>query len=192
MERTGTLFVISAPSGAGKGTMLTALLAADPGLVRTVSVTTRTPRDGETDGVHYYFVDAGVFERCIQEDRFLEWATVHERHYGTLKSELDRQLEKGRDVVLELDVQGMRNLKALRSDVVSIFIAPPSFEELERRILKRGQVSPGELRTRLRTAEMELQSKDQYDHIVINDDLDRAVARTAEIIRGERERRDRG
>ncbi len=192
MHRAGTLFVISAPSGAGKGTMLSALLERDPRLGRTVSVTTRSPREGEKDGEHYRFVDCGTFDRWVEEGEFLEWATVHEWRYGTLKTELDRQLATGRDVLLELDVQGMRSLKALREDVVSIFIAPPSFEELERRILKRGPVSIEELRTRLHTAETELRYKDQYDHIVINDDLETAIARTAEIIRGERERRAPG
>ncbi len=151
-----------------------------------MSATTRPPRAGEAEGRHYYFVDESTFQSWIEEGRFVEWAEVHGHLYGTLHSELDRLTREGVDVVLELDVQGMRNLCRVRDDVVTIFIEPPSVEVLEARLRDRGGVSEEGLQTRLDNAMDEIAAKNEYDHVILNDDLDRAVADFRQILRNER------
>jgi guanylate kinase len=188
----GTVWVVSAPSGGGKGAVLARVRERDPGLKLAVSATTRRPRREERDGRDYYFVSREQFERWVAEDRFAEWAEVHGNLYGTLKSELDDLTADGGDVVLEIDVQGMRSMKDLRDDVVSVFLMPPTIEELKRRIEKRGDLPPEDARLRLRNAIDEMALGKEYDHIIVNDDLDEAVARLEAIIRARRELREHG
>lgn len=185
-DRSGLVIVVSAPSGGGKGTILNRVFGEDNRLRHTVSATTRRPRKGEVDGRHYHFVDEETFRRWIDEGRFVEWAEVHGSLYGTLHSELVRLTQEGADVVLELDVQGMRSLRRVRDDVVTIFIEPPSLEVLEERLRARGGLSEQALWTRLDNAKDEIAAKNEYDHVVINDDLDQAVADFRAILRTER------
>ncbi len=178
----GIIIVLSSPSGGGKGSILRRAFANDPHLRYAVSATTRKPREGEESGKDYIFATDEEFDRWIAEDRFVEWAEVHGQRYGTLKDELKKQLETGCDVVLELDVQGMRNVRKMDYDVVSVFIAPPSMVELERRIRLRGGIEEDELRRRLNTAVSEMEVQDEYDHLILNDNLDDAVAQFEFIV----------
>ena len=175
MAEQGIVFVVSSPSGGGKGTILGEVCKRDSRLRHAVSATTRSPREGEVDGTHYHFLDTQRFKDWTAEGRFAEWATVHGESYGTLKSELDDILNSGFDVVLELDVQGMRSISRQRDDVVSIFILPPSIEVLEERLRGRGGLSEEELRLRLKNAEEEIKAKKEYDYVVLNDILEDAV-----------------
>ena len=187
-DRRGILVVVSAPSGGGKGSILERVMRADPALRHAVSATTRAPRPGEVDGRHYYFVDRQTFENWIQQGRFAEWANVHSELYGTLHDELDRLAEAGSDVVLELDVQGMRSMRKLRPEAATVFIEPPSLEELRDRLKKRGDLGEKDLALRLRNAEAELAAKNEYDCRILNDDLDRAVADFTAFVQRSRER----
>ena len=175
MAEQGIVFVVSSPSGGGKGTILADVFQRDSRLRHAVSATTRSPREGEVDGTHYHFLDTQRFKGWIAEGRFAEWATVHGKYYGTLKSELASILDSGFDVVLELDVQGMRSISQQREDVVSIFIAPPSLKALEERLRGRGGIREEELRLRLKNAEEEMRAKKEYDYVVLNDILEDAV-----------------
>jgi guanylate kinase len=181
-SREGLLIVLSAPSGAGKLTILTALRAQAQDIVTTVSATTRAPRSGEVEGKDYYFVTREEFERRRDADEFLEWAVVHGNMYGTFSSELDRCLASGSDVVLELDVQGMRNLRRLGRGAVSIFLMPPSLEALEQRLRGRAEDSGDEIAVRLENAVDEMEARDEFDHVVINDEIERAVSEMVEIL----------
>lgn len=151
-------------------------------LVYSVSATSRPPRPGEVDGEDYRFIGPEEFERWVKEGRFAEWAKVHTSCYGTPKEELDRLLATGRDVVLELDVQGMRSVRGLAYDMRSVFIMPPSLEELERRLRGRGGMEEVELEVRLRNAEEEMASREEYDEVIVNDVLEDAVARFEAIV----------
>lgn len=145
-----------------------------PDLGLTVSVTTRDPRPGEVDGVHYHFVSDERFDQLVQDDAFVEWARVQSNRYGTLKSEVRGLLDAGRSVILEIDVQGGFNVKRLFPETGLVFVAPPSREELERRLRGRGTESEDKVRLRLATAERELAVADRYDAVIVNDDLERA------------------
>jgi len=171
----GLLIVVSAPSGAGKGTILKRVMEEDVNLRHTVSATTRPPREGEVDGVHYHFIDHPTFERWIGEGRFVEWAKVHTELYGTLHSELDRIRAAGKDVVLELDVQGMRSIRKQYPEAVTVFIEPPSIEALEARIRARGGMPHETMLIRLENAKAEMAAKNEYDCRILNDHLDEAV-----------------
>jgi guanylate kinase len=186
--RRGTLFVVSAPSGAGKHTILERVLARDNRLGYSVSATTRRPRHGEVDGTHYHFMDRASFERRVAGGDFVEWAEVHGNLYGTLRSEVDRLVESGKDIVLELDVQGMRNVKRAGLDAVTIFIMAPTIEDLERRLKARGTDRPEEIALRLSNAEAELAARGEYDHVIVNADIDRATAEFEGIVQAARER----
>ena len=150
----------------------------------TVSATTRDPRPGETHGVEYYFYSDAKFDRLIEEDALVEWAYVHGQRYGTLKSELARVLAGDNIVVFELDVQGMFSIRDLYPDMVSIFIAPPNMEELKRRLVTRGTNKPDDTALRLTNAEIELEASSEFDHIVVNDDIEHAAGELAAIITG--------
>lgn len=180
------LFVVSAPSGAGKHTILHRVLERDPRLVYSISATTRPPREGEVDGKDYYFLDRAEFDRRVEAGEFFEWAHVHANRYGTLRSEMDRRLVSGTDVVLELDVQGMRNLKRQETDVVTVFILPPSLEVLEQRLRGRGTNTEEDIALRLMNARTEIEARDAYDYLIVNDRLDEAVADMEAIIRAQR------
>ncbi len=188
MAEHGIVFVVSSPSGGGKGTILADLSKRDARIRHAVSATTRAPREGDIDGRHYHFLSRERFERWIDEGRFVEWATVHGEYYGTLKSEVEEIFESGFDVVLELDVQGMRSVAKQRDDVVSIFIMPPSIEALEERLRGRGGLSEEELRLRLKNAEEEIEAKKEYDYLVLNDVLEDAVGAFETILSEAREK----
>ncbi len=179
--------MISAPSGAGKSTLIGRLRELVPDLIKPVSATTRAPRPGEVHGTHYYFLSAAEFDREIAEGGFVEWAEVHGNRYGTLKRELDRCLASGRDVIMELDVQGTRSLRNLYPDLVSIFIAPPSMEELERRIRSRGGESEASIQRRLETAKIEMAARFEYNNVIVNDRLEDAVEALRRVLADARE-----
>jgi len=185
VKSQGLVLVLSAPSGAGKHAVVARVRELGEPLVETVSATTRAPRRGEVDGRDYHFVDETAFRRLLRDGAFVEWAEVHEHLYGTLHSELDRCLESGRTVVLELDVQGMRALKQRRNDVVSVFLMPPSMAELERRLRKRGLNDEADIAVRLRNAEQEMAAGRECDYIIVNDELDQAAREFIAVVRKE-------
>ena len=173
---------MSGPSGVGKGTLVAKLRQRVPSLGLTVSATTRSPREGEKDGVSYYFLSEEEFGRRVEAGEFLEWANVHGHRYGTLHSEVDRLFDEGRSVVLEIDVQGGLNVRRVRPDTVLVFIEPPSAEELERRLRGRGTEDEATIRLRLDNAASEFEAAASYDERIVNDDLDRAVGELADLI----------
>ena len=187
-EKSGRIFVVSAPSGAGKHTILKRTLAHDPNLTYSISATTRKPRAGEQDGREYYFLERPVFEQRVSAGEFAEWAEVHGNLYGTLRSELDRIVSSGKDALMELDVQGMRNVKDLGIDAVTVFIMAPSLEELEQRLRARGTDNEEVIALRLKNAIKEIASRREYDHVIVNVDIRDAVAELEAIIRAARER----
>lgn len=167
--------MISGPSGAGKGTLVARVRAQRPDLGLTVSATTREPRTGEVDGVNYFFLTEDEFSARIKEGAFIEWAQVHDHRYGTLASEIERNLSTGHSLMLEIDVQGALAVKKRFPEAVLIFIEPPSLEVLKERLIKRGSETPESVALRLKTAEGEMPLRDRYDEILVNDDLDRAT-----------------
>jgi guanylate kinase len=188
---TPLLLVLSSPSGGGKTTIAKALLAARDDLAYSVSATTRPPREGERDGVDYYFLTDQEFRRRRDAGEFVEWAEYSGYLYGTPQSEVDRILASGRHVMLDIEVQGARLIRQRRSDVVSIFILPPSVDELLQRLGGRGQSRPADLERRVRRAVEEVDEAQHYDYIVINADRTQAVAEVAAIIDAEAHRTPR-
>ena len=184
--RKGMLLVISGPSGTGKGTLIKRLMEEDSSLVFSVSATTRAPRPGEIDGVHYHFVTNEQYDELVAQDAFVEYATVHANRYGTLRSEVYGRLEKGENVVLDIDVQGALNVIANEKEKVSIFILPPSMKELRERLTGRGTETQDAIERRLQNAVWELTQKDHYEYKVINDDLDTCVRTLQAIIEAEK------
>ena len=177
------VFVITGPSGVGKGTLIRALLERLPELEMSVSATTRRPRPGETHGVDYWFLTDDEFQRRVDAGDFVEWAEYSGRRYGTLRSELERVLATGRPVVLEIEVQGARQVRQAMPEAVQVFIEPPSQEALRLRLVGRGTDAPEEVERRLGVAEEELAARSEFGHVVINDRLEDAVERLAEIVR---------
>ena len=186
MTHRGTLFVVSAPSGAGKRTVLERVLARDTRLTYAVSATTRRPRPGEVDGTDYVFLDETAFRRRIDDGGFAEWAEVHGNLYGTPRGELSRRLGSGKDVVLELDVQGMRAIKAQHPGAVTVFIAPPCFDELERRLRARGLNDEASMAVRLENARAEMDAQDEYDYVVVNEVVEDAAEDLLAIVQAAR------
>jgi len=186
-QKRGQLFILSAPSGAGKSTLCRALLAAFPDLQYSISYTTREPRDGEKEGKDYRFISVTEFKRMIQKDKWAEWARVHENYYGTSAEDIERSLSAGRDLLLDIDVQGAAQILKRFPDSVSIFIMPPSMAELERRLKKRGTDSRETIAKRLADAGNEMSQKDRYHHAVINDRLEDTIAMLIGIVRGYRQ-----
>jgi guanylate kinase len=184
----GILFVVSSPSGGGKGTLIRRVLNKGMNLSYSVSFTTRTPRSGEVNGREYFFVTTQEFERMVAADEFLEWAHVHGKLYGTSRSQVAREISEGRDIVLEVDVQGAASIRKLMPDSVSVFILPPSPEVLRQRLLDRGTDSPEELDLRLRNAPTELEEYEAFQYLIINDDADRAADQLTAIVQAERAR----
>jgi guanylate kinase len=184
----GILFVVSSPSGGGKGTLIRSVLDVVPNLSYSVSYTTRAPRNGEVDGREYFFVNRQAFEDMVAAGEFLEWANVHGNLYGTAKKQVINETTAGTDIVLEVDVQGAASVRQLLVDSVSVFILPPSYEVLRRRLVARGTDSPEELEVRLRNAPLELSQYAEFDYVILNDDVERASNQLAAIIHAERAR----
>jgi len=184
----GTLFVVSSPSGGGKGTIIRHVLEVVPNLGYSVSYTTRVPRPGEANGREYYFINREVFQEMVAAGEFLESACVHGNYYGTAKNQVFAETGAGADIILEVDVQGAASVRQLLMDSVSIFILPPSLEVLRQRLLARGTDTPEELEVRLRNAPQELKQYSAFDYVIINDEIDRAASQLAAIIHAERAR----
>ena len=186
-NRKGLLLVISGPAGVGKGTINISLISRNSDIRMSVSATTRQPRPGEIDGVHYFFKTEEEFQDMINKGAFLEYMRVFNTHYyGTPKSFVEQELAEGRSVILEIDVQGAMRVKAAYPDAVLIFIAPPSMSELKSRLIHRGTESSEAIDRRFETAFQEMEFVDRYDYVVVNDILDLAIARTEDIIVAER------
>ena len=179
------VFVITGPSGVGKGTLIRALRERCPSLELSISATTRQPREGERDRVDYYFLTPAEFERRIEENDFLEFATYSGNRYGTLRSEIERRLQEGHSVVLEIEVQGAQQVRAAMEDSIQIFIAPPDPAVLRERLAGRGTDSQAAIDARLETAKQELAVQGDFDHRVVNDDLARATEELVAIVRAE-------
>jgi len=176
------VFVITGPSGVGKGTLIRGLMEREPRLELSVSATTRDPRPGERDGVDYHFLTRAEFDRRVAEGDFVEHADYAGRSYGTLRSELEERIAAGVPVVLEIEVQGARQVRAAMPEAVQVFIAPPSLAALRTRLIGRGTDDPAEVERRLAVAEGELQAQPEFRHVVVNDRLDEALQRLVAIV----------
>jgi guanylate kinase len=181
-EDAAKVFVITGPSGVGKGTLIRGLLSRFPQLEHSVSATTRAPRPGEREGRDYHFLTTREFERRVAEGDFLEHANYSGHRYGTLRSEVERRLQAGRPVVLEIEVQGARQVRESMPEAVAVFIAPPSLDALRARLVGRGTDSPEQVTERLKTAEQELRAQPEFAHVVVNDRLEQATQELAAII----------
>ncbi len=177
----GRLFIVSAPSGAGKSTLCQALLDRFYDILYSVSSTTRKPREGERDGVDYHFISSAEFQRGIRDGKWAEWAEVHGNYYGTSAEYIDDNLSSGNDILLDIDVQGAIQIMERYTESETIFIMPPSLEELKNRLLKRGTDSPRAIERRLKNAEREMAARGCYKHVVVNDRLENALDELVEI-----------
>ena len=187
IPRRGLCLVLAAPSGAGKSAITRALLAADPSLMLSVSVTTRAPRPYESDGVHYHFRAQAEFDAMVDSGNMLEWAGVFGRSYGSPRAPVEQALAEGRDVVFDIDWQGYRQVRArLPGDVVGLFIMPPSLVELEARLRRRASDSEAEIWRRMAVAEAEISHVREFDYVLVNHDLDVAVAQTQAVLTASR------
>ena len=188
--RRGKTFIICGPSGVGKGTVVARLLASDPKLYFSVSATTRPPRPGEVDGKHYHFLSREQFQRWIDEDAFLEHAEFVGNLYGTPKLYVDKAMDQGRDVILDIEIQGAEQVHRRRPEAIRIYVAPPSWEELERRLIGRGTEDMEKVRRRLERGKEEFAVARDFDYFVINDTVDRAVEELRAILLAEHCRPD--
>lgn len=192
ISRRGFMLVLSSPSGAGKTTISHELLKQDDKIDISVSATTRAPRDGEEDGIHYHFMDKSVFQNLLLQDKFLEWAEVFGNYYGTPTEAVEKSLAAGRDILFDIDWQGTREIRQKkREDLVSIFILPPSAEELENRLVSRGKDSSEVIKHRMEKAASEISHWDEYDYVIVNRDIDDSVRRVKAILMAERLKRER-
>jgi len=188
-QNQGLLIVLSGPSGVGKGTVCQALLNKQPGLKLSVSVTTRPPRTGEVEGVSYYFVSKKKFFELLAQDKLLEWAHTYDFFYGTPCEAVEHVLNQGEDLILEIDVQGGMQVKQRFSSAITIFLYPPSMEELLHRLKKRASDSPEDIQKRQHWAAKEMQMSTQYDYVVVNDLVENAVSKIQAILTAEKCRR---
>lgn len=182
----GTLYVVTGPSGAGKGTLLGKVIKEDDKIFYSISATTRAPREGEINGVQYYFMSKEEFEQKISENAFLEYASYVDNYYGTLEAPINEKLSEGYDIILEIEVQGAMQVKEKRKDAVMVFIAPPSFDELAERLRGRGTESEEKIAKRLHTAKIELEAASKFDYIVVNDQVEQAVHKIHKILQKHR------
>ena len=186
MNKKGNLYVISAPSGAGKGTILKRMMEIDDNLSLSISATTRKPREGELDGVHYHFLTKEQFEDKISKNELLEYAMYADNYYGTPLDYIELQRQEGKDVILEIEVQGASNVREKCPDALGIFITPPSFEELKNRLVGRGTESLETIEKRLKIAKKELLEQVKFDIVVVNDEVERVSNEILDIIKNKR------
>jgi guanylate kinase len=186
-----SVFIISAPSGSGKSTLVHRLLKSVPGLLFSISYTTRRPRPAETDGVDYNFITREDFEARLARSEFLEYAGVHGNYYGTNRASFEQAVQEGRDLVLDIDVQGARQLKVAIPEAITIFVLPPSREILEQRLRARSQDSEEVIQRRMKDAREEVRNYTQYDFVLINREIEAASAQLASIVEAERQRKAR-
>ncbi|MBL1212651.1 MAG: guanylate kinase [Ignavibacteriae bacterium] len=179
----GKLLVFSAPSGAGKTTIVRSVLKEFPELAFSISATTRKKRETEVDGEHYFFITEAEFKKKVDNDEFVEWEKFYDYYYGTLKSHIEDLIDNGINVVLEVDVKGALNIKQVYPDSVLIFVMPPSFDTLKERLIKRNTESEEDLSKRLERVELELSYKDKFENIIVNDDLEKAKNEAKNIIK---------
>ena len=182
----GTLFIVTAPSGAGKTTLVSGLLERDPLVRLSVSYTTRAPRTGEVNGQHYHFIDVQGFRALRDKGEFLEWAEVHSNYYGTSKRWLEEQIRAGRDILLEIDWQGAQQVRKVFPKAVGVFILPPSVEELERRLRGRGTDSEDVIARRVLAARGEMRHVAEFDYVIINENLPTAIEDLVAVVRASR------
>ncbi|MCE1184401.1 guanylate kinase [Zoogloea sp.] len=182
----GTLFIVAAPSGAGKTTLVSGLLAQDSGVKLSVSYTTRAPRAGEVHGQHYHFVDVATFKAMAGRGEFLEWAEVHGNYYGTSRPWLEAQMNSGTDILLEIDWQGAQQVRKVFPDAVGVFILPPSIDELERRLRGRGTDSEEVIARRVLAAQGEMRHVGEFDYVIINQNLPVALDELVSVVRASR------
>ena len=185
--KTGKLIVISGPSGAGKGTLVSKLLDKDPSFAFSVSVTTRGRRENEIEDVHYHFISEEEYDKLLSEDAFLEHASVHGHRYGTLKSEVYERMDRGQNVLLDIDPQGARAVMEKEKDCVSVFILPPSYHDLKVRLHTRNTEGEEEIRRRLKNARGEIAQMGRYRYLVVNDNLELAFDQLVAIVRAEKQ-----
>ena len=186
MYSSGNLFVITAPSGAGKSSLVKALMAADLSLELSVSHTTRAPRGQEVSGREYYFVSPEAFEAMVQADAFVEWANVHSHRYGTSRQAIEDKMAQGADIILEIDFQGALQIKKRFAQAIAIFILPPSWEALRERLIKRGEDSSEVIELRLKNAATEMAQVERFDYVIINDAFERALTDLQTLVKAQR------
>jgi guanylate kinase len=191
-KRRGVMLVLASPSGAGKSSITRALFAQDPNIRLSVSVTTRARRNDEIEGTHYYFRDVKTFERMRDNDELLEWAKVHDNYYGTPRAQVEEELSNGKDILFDIDYQGTLQLyEKCRDDMVTVFILPPSITELKSRLERRAQDSAGTIEKRLRNARVEMEHYDEYNYVLVNEDLEKSTQWVRSILVAARLKRER-
>ena len=186
MKKKGMIIIVSAPSGAGKTSICDALIKSDKNILYSVSTTTRKPRKGEKNGREYYFTDDGTFKKMVKKNLFVEWAKVHDHFYGTSKKVLEQTINKGKDILLDIDVQGAVKIKKQYKDALMIFITTPTLKILKERLIKRNKDSMDVIKTRLENAKKELTYLPKYDYLILNDKLDESIEKAKSVICAER------